>query len=90
MLSDHDEIFPSVQSRLPNIPSSKYRTVAKDRQIFRVQGIRRRDPTKRLSEGRSGLAREASTYQSCEALSRGEVVLKQEPLATPPCEDYRA
>jgi hypothetical protein len=47
-------------------------------------------PDKAAIEGRSGLAREALTYQSREALSRGEAVLEKEPPATPPYEDYRS
>jgi hypothetical protein len=81
---------PVWEEDCPDVPSSKYRTVAKDRRILRVQGIRRHDPTKWLSEGRSGLAWEALTYQSCEALGKGEAILEHEPPATPPYEDYRA
>jgi hypothetical protein len=71
--SGHHEIFPGVGSRLPGRPISWILNSGKGR-TNPSQDIRQRDPTQRISEGRSRIAREAQPNQT------GVVMGQEKPL----------
>jgi hypothetical protein len=60
MVPGHDGIFPTWEANFNNVPSPKYRAVVDDRRSFAYKASEDASPTKRLSDGRSRLAREAS------------------------------